>query len=87
MFKKPFKIASHNSLSGKDKKKLIADLKKFLDPDSVSLLLENNNCDVVISKLSGSKMVLYSIDNIPFFVDATGKGAFFPTRKENIKRL
>jgi hypothetical protein len=80
MFKKPFKISAHNSLSGKDKKKLAADLKKFLDPDSVAALIENNDTDVVINKISGSKMVLYSIDNVPYFVDATGKGVYFPTR-------
>jgi hypothetical protein len=79
MFKKPFKVASHNSLSGKDRKKLAADLKKFLDPDAVAALLENNDPDVVINKISGSKMVLYSIDNVPYFIDATGKGVYFPT--------
>jgi len=79
MFKKPIKVSSNNSLSGKDVKKIVADLSKFLDPVSVSALLEQNKPVITINKLSGSKMVLYSIDNIPILVDATGKGDYFPS--------
>lgn len=79
MFKKAFKVSSHNAISGKDKKKLVTDLKKLYDDESVSVLLETGDPAIVSDKVSGSKMVVYSLDGIPLFVDSTGKGALFPS--------
>lgn len=79
MFKKAFKVSSHNAISGKDKKKLAANLKKLYDEESVSLLIEKGDPTINCDKLSGSKMLIYTIDSIPLFVDSTGKGALFPS--------
>lgn len=79
MFKKAFKVASTNSLSGKDKKKLIADLSKFYDPEAINILFEKSNPNLVANKLQGSKIQIYIAGDVPLFVDATSKGDFFPT--------
>ena len=81
MFKKTIKVSSHNVISGKDRKKLCADLKKLYDDQSVTLLLEKGDPAITSDKISGSKMLVYSIDNVPLFVDSTGKGALFPSCK------
>jgi len=85
MFKKAFKVSSKNNLSGKDRKKLVNDLSKYYDPESVSMLLEKNNPSIVVNKIQGSKIVLYLIDDIPVIVDASGKGDLFPSSNVNFQ--
>ena len=78
MFKKAIKTSTHNLMSGKDMKKLKKDLCKLFDSDSVTKFFENNDklsCD----KLSGSKILMYTNDDYPVLIDATGKGDYFPT--------
>jgi len=84
MFKKAFKVSSKNNLSGKDRKKLVTELSKYYDPESVSMLLEKNNPTVIVNKVQGSKIVLYLIDDIPVLVDESGKGDLFPTSNKRI---
>jgi len=79
MFKKTLKVSSSEALTGKDKKKLISDLSKFFDVDSTKALIEKNDPIVSKNKLSGSKMVIYTIGDAPIFADATGKGDLFPS--------
>jgi len=79
MFKKTLKVSSSEALTGKDKKKLISDLSKFFDVDSIKALVEKNETIVTKNKLSGSKMVIYTIGDAPIFADATGKGDLFPS--------
>lgn len=79
MFKKSFKIAAHNPLSGKDKKKLRQDLSKSFDPTSVELLLGKNDVEVFCDKLQGAKTLIFTANDIPIFADATGKGTYLPT--------
>ncbi len=83
MFKKTLKVASSSALTGKDKKKLISDLSKFFDVESVKALIEKNDPIVTSNKLSGSKMLIYTIGDVPIFADATGKGDLFPSSKSN----
>lgn len=78
MFKKPLKVSTHNLLGGKDKKTLKKDLCKLFHQKSIEHFFENNE-KVYCDKMQGSKIVVYSTDNFPAFVDSTGKGAFFPT--------
>lgn len=78
MFKKAFKVSSNNNLSGKDRKKLIKDLIKYYDPDSVNALLDSNT-NIVVSKVTGSKMALYTANDVPILVDESNKGDYFPT--------
>jgi hypothetical protein len=80
MFKKKFKVSSHSLISGKDKKKLKSDLEKFFDKDSIEHLFSNST-DIYADKInaSGSKMIIYGIDETPLFVDSTTKGDLFPT--------
>lgn len=79
MFKKAFKVATHNVLSGKDKKKLRQDLAALFDPTSVDILLGKPEAEIFCDKLSGSKTLIFTLNDIPIFVDATGKGTYFPT--------
>lgn len=78
MFKKAFKVSSNNNLSGKDRKKLIKDLIKYYDPDSVNTLLDSN-ANIVVSKVQGSKMVIYTSSDVPILIDESNKGDYFPT--------
>jgi hypothetical protein len=39
----------------------------------------NANPTIQLEKLKGSKQLLYTTDDYPAFVDATGKGLYFPT--------
>jgi hypothetical protein len=85
MFKKPIKTSSDNLISGKDKKKLKADLGKLYDQKSVDHLIDSNK-ELSSQKVSGGKMVLYVNETFPLLADATGKGDYFPTR-ENIPHI
>ena len=78
MFKKSFKIATHNAVSQKDKKKLKKDLAKFFDQESIDYLFIYNQ-EIFIDKVQGQKMFIYTNGEIPLFVDSTTKGDFFPT--------
>lgn len=79
MFKKKFKISSNNILSGKDKKKIVKDLSKICTGECVEHFFEKNE-KIFQNKLQGSKIVIYSIEEYPAFIDATSKGDYFPTR-------
>lgn len=80
MFKKPLKISTHNILGGKDKKTLKKEMSVLFHAKSIEHFFDTNE-KIYCDKIQGSKIVLYSTDNFPAFVDSTGKGAYFPTRK------
>ncbi len=65
-------------MGGKDRKKMKADLSKLFDPKSVEHFLETNE-KIYCDKVQGSKLLIYSTDDYPCFVDATNKGDFFPS--------
>ena len=79
MFKKQIKVASHNSVSGKDRKDLKSGLSALFDPQSVEALLEKNKENFYIEKLSGAKTLIYKDETTPYIIDATGKGDYLPS--------
>lgn len=82
MFKKPLKVSSHNVLAGKDKKSLKKELLALFHPESVDKFLEKNE-KILCDKIQGSKMLIFSTETYPALIDSTGKGTYFPSRKEN----
>ena len=79
MFKKPLKVSNHNLLGGKDKKSLKKELCTSFHAKSIEHFFDVNE-KIYCDKMQGSKVVVYSTDTYPAFVDSTGKGAYFPTR-------
>jgi len=79
MFKKAFKTSSNNNISGKDKKKLIAELSKYYDAECLSSLLGKNTEVITLNKVQGSKMQLYIAGDTPILFDVSGKGDIYPT--------
>lgn len=79
MFKKSFKVATHNVLSGKDRKKMRQVLSAKFDPASVDILLGKSDIEIFCDKLAGSKTYIYTWNDIPILVDENGKGNYFPT--------
>ena len=79
MFKKPLKVSTHNLLGGKDKKSLKKELCTSFHAKSIEHFFDANE-KIYCDKMQGSKVVVYSTDTYPAFVDSTGKGAYFPTR-------
>lgn len=80
MFKKAFKVGSHNAMSQKNRKKLKKDLSKAFDSDVVDQVFINSG-EFSETKLSGSKVIIYSNDDAPLFVDCTSKKDFVPTSR------
>lgn len=58
MFKKKFKVASENQLSGKDKKILKANLAKVVPAEAAEHFV-NKSERIIAKKLHGSKTVIY----------------------------
>lgn len=78
MFKAPIKVASHNPISNKDRKKLKKDLTKDFPSDVVDMIFIKSS-EISATKLQGSSIVIYSDEEFPLFVDSTGNGDFFPS--------
>lgn len=78
MFKKPIKIGTSNEMSSKDRKSFKNDLRKNFDLEAIGQLFQY--VDVfTVNKVENSKMIIYSDEEIPMFVDSTSKKDFFPT--------
>ena len=86
MFKNPIKVASHNDIAAKDRKKLKKDLSKAFDPDVVDQIFIRSQT-LAVTKLQGSKIQIISDQDDPLFVDSTSKNDFFPTCKFLIVNL
>lgn len=79
MFKKAVKIGAQNQLSGKDRKTIKTKLSGLFKGECVEAVL-NKYDKITCNKASGgSKMLIYTADGMPLFVDGTGKGDFFPS--------
>jgi translation initiation factor 2D len=78
MFKKPFKTAGQNQLSGKDKKSIKNKMLAIFDTESVEKLFSTHD-KIICNKVSGAKMLIYVTDEYPLIVDGTGKEDFFPS--------
>lgn len=78
MFKKDFSYATQNPLSQKDRKKLWKDLEKIFDSQSIADLYINFE-QFHVNKVEKSKVVIYTSETDPLFIDATSKGDFFPS--------
>lgn len=78
MFKAPIKVASHNPISNKDRKKLKKDLCKFYPSDVVDIIFINSP-EISATKLQNSSIIIYSDEEFPLFVDSTSNGDFFPS--------
>lgn len=78
MFKKPIKIGNSNPMSSKDRKVFKKDLRKYFSIEALDQLFLN--VDVfTINKVFNSKMLIYSEDLNPLFVDSTSKKDYFPS--------
>lgn len=78
MFKGAIKVASHNPISNKDRKKLKKDLTKDFPSDVLDMIFIKSS-EISATKLQGSAIILYSDEEFPLFVDSTGNGDFFPS--------
>ena len=78
MFKKGIKIGGQNQLSGKDKKGMKAKMGALFGGDAVEAIFGRFD-KITCSKVSGGKMLIYTSEAYPLFVDGTGKGDYFPT--------
>ena len=77
MFKKPYKLSTQSILSTKDRKNLISQLQKQFDlkpASSVSILTEWK-----VKKIEKSKVLIYTDQINPLFVDSTSNHNLFPT--------
>jgi translation initiation factor 2D len=78
MFKKPFKIASEDTLAAKDRKKMRQDLSDQFDKDSVEKLFIYAET-IKAQKLEKSKIVIYRDETDPLVIDSTSNKDYFPT--------
>ena len=88
MFKKPFSINTTHKVSGADRKKLRRSLlDKVLGHLSdaeqreavLDAVLPSKAGDLEVSKLVGSRLVLYLLDGLPIIIDPSGKGDLLPS--------
>merc|ERR1712032_575493 len=78
MFKKPFKVASHNPMSSKNRKKFKKDLYKAFDGSVIDQIFINSG-EFSETKLSGCKVTIFSNDDAPMIIDPTGNRDYFPS--------
>ena len=79
MFKKAVKIGAQNQLSGKDRKTIKTKLTALFKAECVEAVLSKYDKITCNKASGGSKMLIYTADSMPLFVDGTGKGDFFPS--------
>lgn len=72
MFKKPVKIGAQNQLSGKDKKTVKNKFATIFNAEAADKLFSVNE-KIICNKITGSKMLIYTSEDYPLFVDGTGK--------------
>jgi len=82
MFKKAFKVASHEPIAPKDRKKLKRTLYKAFNEEAVDRLFIDSS-ELSETKLS-TKAIIYSNQDFPLFVDITGSGDFIPSSIEYV---
>ena len=78
MFKKQVKIGNSYKQSSKDRKTLKKDLRKLFDSMAVEKLFQNID-SFSVNKVEKSKMIIYSDEDSPMFVDSTSKKDYFPS--------
>ncbi len=66
MFKKAFKVQSTNNISGKDKKKLIQQLKKKMNSQAIDEFFSHYET-ITVNKVSGQKVIIFNCDKYPAF--------------------
>jgi hypothetical protein len=79
MFKNPFKVASHNAISNKDRKKFKKDTSKGFPTDVIDMIFIKSG-EFSATKLANNPISIFSDEDFPLFVDSTSNGDLFPTR-------